>query len=353
MKDPITGGWSESGTDQAPADPLSATKEDIMSQSFSHGYALVVGVGKDLPVTIEDAKAVSGILVDPSRCAYPGDQVRLLASEGAQRNNIISGLNWLAKSAGQNDTAIVYFSGHGTENPDFYLVPYGFDWQNLAGTAISGTEFTELLCEIRAQKLLVLLDCCHAGGQAEVKNFIKSPMPSTAFDELARSSGRVVIASSRKDEVSWTGNPYSQFTMAVLEAFAGLGAFEQDGFARVLDLTLYVGRFVPDRTGDKQHPIIKVSNLQDNFAIAWYAGGSKAPKELPWRADTPVSRLIADSAEVASWRRRLANKRENLLLIEERMSEYVEFTDIPIQLLKNKRLTESEIDELQTRLQGR
>lgn len=324
-----------------------------MSQLFSKGYAVIVGVGADLPVTIEDAKAISGILIDPSRCAYPGNQVRLLTGAEAKRDNIISGLKWLAASAGQDDTAIIYFSGHGTENPDFYLVPYGFDWQNLAGTAIPGTEFTQLLREIRAQKLLVLLDCCHAGGQADAKGFIKSPLPPDAFDELARSSGRVVIASSRKDEVSFIGDPYSQFTMALLEAFAGHGAFEHDGFARVLDLTMYVGRFVPDRTGDKQHPIIKISNLQDNFAVAWYAGGSTTPKELPWRAGPAGLPPVPDSADVVTWRRMLVNHRENLMLIEERMSEYVEYTDIPLQLLKNKRRTESEIDVLQKQLQGR
>ena len=42
----------------------------------------------------------------------------------------------------------------------------------------------------------------------------------------------------------------------------------------------------------------------------------------------------------------LANYRENLLLIEERMSEYVEFNKIPLQDAKNKRLTEAKITDL-------
>jgi hypothetical protein len=324
-----------------------------MLQTFSHGYAVIVGVGEDLPVTVQDAKAVSDTLLDLSRCAYPLDQVHLLTGEEARRNNIISALNWLARSAGQNDTAIVYFSGHGTETPDFYLAPYGFDWQDLTNTAISGLEFTKLLREIRTQKLLVLLDCCHAGGQAEAKNFIKSPMPPAVFDELARSSGRVVIASSRKDEVSWTGNPYSQFTMAVLEALAGFGAFEHDGFARVLDLTLHIGRVVPDRTGDKQHPIVKVSNLQDNFAIAWYAGGSKTPKELSWLVNVFPPSIVADSAQITSWRRMLANYRDSLLLIDERMSEYVDYRTVPLDLVRNRQRTEAKIAELEFQLSRR
>ena len=44
-----------------------------MSESFQRGYALVVGVGADLPVTITDATAMATLLRDPARCAYPVD----------------------------------------------------------------------------------------------------------------------------------------------------------------------------------------------------------------------------------------------------------------------------------------
>lgn len=321
-----------------------------MSQLFSSGYAVVIGVGADLPVTVEDAHAIANQLRDPTRCAYPPEQVRLLTEESACRENILAALEWLREETGQDDTAIIYFSGHGTEIPDFHLVPFGFDWSNLKDTAITGQEFTERLRSIQAKKLLVLLDCCHAGGQAEAKDYKKSPLPSTAIQELGSSSGRVVIASSRKDEVSWTGHPYSQFTIAALEALSGYGAFEQDGYARVLDLALWVGRVVPERTNDKQHPIIKVSNLQDNFALACYAGGENAPKPLPWTATVPAIHTGLDSSQVATWQRMLMNYRENLLLIEERMSDYIEFVAIPLQLEKSRRQTEARIAELERKL---
>ncbi len=324
-----------------------------MPETFSHGHAVLVGVGADLPVTIADATAIHEILVDSTRCAYPRAQVRLLAGESARRDGIVAALQELAQTVGPNDTSIVYFSGHGTEMPDFHLVPYGFDWKDLGKTAISGKEFTDLLRQIRARKLLVLLDCCHAGGQAEAKEFKQTPMPVDVVSELGGSSGRVVIASSRKNEVSWTGNPYSQFTMAVVEALAGHGSFEQDGYARVLDLALYVGRFVPARTNDQQHPIIKVSNLEDNFAIAWYAGGETTPKKLPWQGGVPTPGTIHDSAQAETWRRMLKNYRDNIVLIEERMSEYVDFSAIPLQLIKSKQQTQTKIEELEARLGGR
>lgn len=322
-----------------------------MAQTYSQGYALIIGVGADLPVTIEDAQAISDLLLDSSRCAYRRDQVRLLVGGDARRESIISSLEWLAELAGPDASAIVYFSGHGIQTPDFHLVPHGFDWNDLGRTAIAGSEFTQQLRSVKSGRLLVLLDCCHAGGQAEAK----SPLPPGILEELGRGAGRVVIASSRKDEVSWTGRPYSQFTTAVLESLAGYGAFEQDGYARVLDLAMYVGRRVPERTGDKQHPIIKVSNLEDNFAIAYYAAGDGTPKVLPWTAAEATPPAAApDSADrqAQAQRRMLLNYRESLLLIEERMSEYVLATDVPLHLLREKRQVEGKVAELEERLRG-
>ena len=124
-----------------------------MSESYSQGYAVIIGVGADLPITIDDAQAISDMLVDTSRCAYPRNQVRLLVAENARRESIISSLEWLAESTGTDDTAIVYFSGHGIKNPDFHLVPYGFDWNNLGEMAIAGSDFTELLRSVKSGKL--------------------------------------------------------------------------------------------------------------------------------------------------------------------------------------------------------
>lgn len=324
-----------------------------MAETFRSGYAVIVGIGADLPGTVADATAMADLLRNPSRCAYPPEQVKLLTAEQADREQILAALHWLAQTAGPDATAIVYFSGHGMETPAYYLMPFGYNLKNLAGTAIAGEEFTARLRTIQAKKLLVLLDCCHAGGQAEAKGQTKSPLPPSAIDQLGGSSGRVVLASSRKDEVSWTGQPYSVFTAALLEGLAGYGAFEQDGYARVLDLTLWAGRAVPQRTGNKQHPIVKVSNLADNFAVAWYAGGAKSPQRLPWTpAALPALSGSQNASQAASWQRQIGSYRENLLLIEERMSEYVEFNEIPLQLVRNKRQVEAKIQDLERQLHG-
>lgn len=325
-----------------------------MTATFTHGYALVIGVGADLPVTVEDANAVADLLRDAGRCAYPSENVTLLSSQQARREPILAALDALASRASGNPdaTVIVYFSGHGLDTPQGHLVPFGYDISDLDNTAIPGPLFSEKLRAIQAKKLLVLLDCCHAAGQAEAKAppLPQTALPARALQELERGSGRVVIASSRKDEISHTGHPYSAFTNAVLQALAGYGAFEQDSYARVLDLAMYVGRMVPNRTHDKQHPIIKVSNLEDNFALAYYAAGEAQPRKLAWATAVPGITPGLDERQLAAWRRMLANKRENLLLIEERMSQYISQQDIPLQLIKNQRDTQKHIIELEKNL---
>ncbi|OUL17626.1 peptidase C14 [Nostoc sp. RF31YmG] len=320
-----------------------------MNNLFAHGYAVIIGVGADLPVTVKDATAIANLLCDPTRCAYPIEQVQLLTDEKARRRDILAALDTLAEQTSKDSdaTAIVYFSGHGLAVPDAHLMPFGYNLADLSSTAISGDLFTEKLRAIRAKKLLILLDCCYAARQADAK---APTIPPTVIAQLTQSSGRVVIASSRTDEVSYTGNPYSVFTSALLEGFAGYGAFEQDGLARVMDIALYVGRMVPERTQDKQHPIIKVANLEDNFALAYYAAGATPIKKLDWSFQAPSTLRDPNTPQIATWRQMLANKRESLLLIEERISEYVIYQDVPLQLIKAKRQTEQEITELEQKI---
>jgi hypothetical protein len=267
-----------------------------MSEQFKQGHALIIGVGADLPNTVDDAVGLTNILKDRERCAYPLPQVQLLTAETATRQHILAGLDQLAQ-VGEDATVIVYFSGHGYEvtstfGKATYLMPYGYDVNQLFATAVSGQELTAKLEAIPAQKLLLLLDCCHAGGLDPTKgpagmNMTKVPLPPEATTLLAQGSGRAVIASSQADELSYAGKPYSAFTLALIEALAGQGVSQQDGTVRLADLALHTRQMVPQRTKDRQHPILNFTQA-DNFVVAYYAGGEQAPKELPFTAEPEI-----------------------------------------------------------------
>lgn len=256
--------------------------------TFSDGHALIIGVGADLPTTVQDANALNDVLVDPSRATYPSNQVDLLTEAKANRQGVLDAFDRLIGRVEYNSdaTVIIYFSGHGgrierpDKPPEHFLVPYGYDPSRRADTAISGLEFTQKIEAIQARKLVVLLDCCHAGGVPALKEpgetFVKSPMPPALLNVLASGSGRVVVASSHEEEYSYAGTPYSVFTTCLLEALEGKGAVNQDGFARILDVLIYLFKHVPERASGPQHPFVKkVLDLGDNFPLCYYAGGSK------------------------------------------------------------------------------
>jgi hypothetical protein len=260
-----------------------------VSIAFSQGHAVVIGVGGDLPNTVDDAVGVANILRDPSRCAYPQGQVELLTSARATRENTLAALDALATVTNDRSTVLVYYSGHGERISSrtgefYYLLTQGYDLNKLDRTAVAGAEFADRLRAIRAQKTLVLLDCCHSGGLEAVKGpdlkLKPSAMPPEALTLLTRGSGRALIASSREHESSFAGKPYSAFTLALIEALCGLGAAKRDGYVRVSDLALYTHRMVADRTRDRQHPIFEYRDA-DNFILAYYAGGEAAPKRPP------------------------------------------------------------------------
>src|ERR1700728_3627973 len=132
-----------------------------MAETFQDAYAVVIGVGGDLPVTVADATAIARILCDLDRCAVPAENIQVLTEWDATCDGIVGALEELARKAKPNDIVTTYFSGHGAMLPadpeKRFLVPRDGNW-------LDGKKFTGLLRNIQARRLLVLLDCCYAGG---------------------------------------------------------------------------------------------------------------------------------------------------------------------------------------------
>lgn len=301
----------------------------MINNVFTDGYALLIGVGADLPVTVHDASALHALLIDTKRAAYPSEHVEVLTESGASRQSILNAFDRLARRVGNNpnSTVIVYYSGHGgrieyVDKPsEYFLIPYGYDPSNLSETTITGLEFTHKIEEIGAGKLIVLLDCCHAGGIPALKvpgtTFVKSAMPPTLADILVTGSGRVIIASSRDNEYSYTGRHYSIFTSCLLEALGGQATIDQDGFVRILDVLIYLFRYVPARAPGPQHPLVKkVLDLSDNFAICHLGGADE--KSLKQTSVNHPSALLLEMQ-----RHRLKQKYEALTLEWQLISEKV------------------------------
>jgi hypothetical protein len=263
---------------------------------YPQGHALLIGVANyqqvtDLPAAIlNDARDVAATLTSPGYCGYEPTNVVTLLDGQATRAAVLNGLTELAAPAGTDDTARVFFSGHGAVvgNPgaeDSVLVTVDTDLADIEGTSISSDEFAQALSQIKAKRVLVLIDACHAGGAAISKTLtdgkgheFKSGYSSNTFAKLAIGSGRALMASCRADEVSavFSGARNSVFTTALLAGLQGEADESGSGFIKLFDLFNYVAEEVPKQIPEDQHPIFKAENLEMNFAIALSQGGKKS-----------------------------------------------------------------------------
>lgn len=150
-----------------------------MSPYFHHGYALLIGINENqspefsLPVIQKDILALEKVLINPDMCAYKKDHIVTVLGKESTRTGIVKGIEWLRNKLAQdksgNTTALIFYSGHGwrdegTTPPGYYLVPYDACSSNLHLSSLRADDFASEIETIKPSRLLVILDCCHAGG---------------------------------------------------------------------------------------------------------------------------------------------------------------------------------------------
>ncbi|NEO62883.1 MAG: caspase family protein, partial [Moorea sp. SIO4G2] len=282
-----------------------------MPQQFNHGYALLIGVGESrysrlsLPVTVNDTQAIYAALIDPELCAYPdnNDHIRVLNNKEATRDNILEGLQWLQESAKADPeaTIFVYYSGHGLLNKEdnrYYLLQHDIKLTKLAASALSAEVFTEALRQIPAERLLVVIDSCHAAGMATSKDpeeiirevekvdieladefeDFQRVSPSKGFvEQLKQGKGRVVFTSSRGEEKSWIhpDGLYSIYTNHFLEALQGAANKPGDTEVKVSNLMNHLSKAVPEsvRKFYQKEQTPNFDMATEDFVIAKLKGG--------------------------------------------------------------------------------
>jgi hypothetical protein len=253
-------------------------------------YALIVGIADYQNITklpqVGDARDIAGLLVDPDRCGYRPENVTMLLDGAATQAAVRQGLVALAERSTKNSVAFVYFSGHGGRvesgpHAGEYLLPvdtvYPHD-EDLARSAISDAEFTRSLQLVQAQKVVVVFDCCHAGGIGQPRELGARPvlpgLSDNYYERLKTGRGRVILASSRPDEFSYVlpGAEYGLFTEHLLAGLQG-GVTSDDGVVRIFDLFEYLQPRVT-QSQPRQHPLFR-GELEENFAVSLYRGGAK------------------------------------------------------------------------------
>lgn len=275
--------------------------QESQKKLFSNGFAVIIGTGVDVHgnsalkyhSTINDAEWISEILTDESRCAYPKDQVKVLVGNGAKKEDIMSAFVWLAEKSTDESTVLIFFSGHGRrfkDEAETFIVPYGAS-KDCTQTIISGKELFMAIKAISAKKVILLTNCCWAGGvipnlsslgvgdSDEPFGLGNVPLSEEHIKKLSAGRGFAVLSSSRRNEVSYTGfrnykrgKAYSAFAAGICHGLLGIGLPATDGVVRISDLASFCQEFVRKKTKNHQNPYFDFDRA-DNFVVAHlYAG---------------------------------------------------------------------------------
>lgn len=278
----------------------------MTTNQFTNGYALIIAVNENrvpayaLPAVGRDAIALRDVLAHPRRCAYPPHNVRLLMGSAATRAGIEAGLSWLRErldaDPSGNATAVLFYSGHGVYSPadrSYYLLPYDAGTP-LAASLVRATDLAAEVEQVQPRRLLVALDCCHAGGMgikgdalAPGTGYQKMAAPAEVrpIAALSQGQGRAVISSSTADESSYirADRRMSIFTYHLVEALTGHAQPEGATEVLVSDVMGYVSRAVPRSAraayNVSQTPVYQMSG--ENFPVALVLGGAGAGKGQP------------------------------------------------------------------------
>ena len=264
---------------------------------FDRGRALIIGVANfetvgGLPAAVlNDALDTAETLKSSAYCGYPEANVTILTNNAATLVNIRKALADFAATATTDDTVAIFFSGHGARigrgaAATSALVPYDCKLTDVAGTTLGEAELSAAIAAIKAPRVIVVIDACHAAGAATLKaglgehgeDGICEGFDEKSLQQLARGTGRVVLASSRATETSlvFRRERNSVFTTAMLSGLKGAASAASDGTIRVFDLFNHVSETVRQSVPGRQHPVFKASDLEENFPVALALGGTKS-----------------------------------------------------------------------------
>lgn len=266
--------------------------------SFSAAHALVIGVGKyqyladrNVPIAAVDASEVAKTLQNEDLCAYPPTQITLLRDEQATRQHILTELDRLAQTLKPENTLFLFYVGHGHYATDgqYTLTTHDTQVENKRiqkGTGISEPELLEKLRQVKAARVLMVFNACHAGEisphfdlDAASESFGDAPPPEKLTAALlSTGEGRIIISACRPEQKSWVGSgKVSLFTNALLTGLRGDGMLVQNNQGYISAFSLYEhiyasAKAAAEKLGQEQEPELTVLRGVGPFPVALYKG---------------------------------------------------------------------------------
>ncbi len=256
-----------------------AREQCLLGRGFGKKFAVVVGISNyrnqsrdgltNLLFADDDAHDFSEAL---KRLGWKSSHIRTLVNERATKRNIEIALeSWLTK-AGRDDLIVLYWSGHGFQDPEVpervYFACYDTDI-SIPATGYRMDRVRHSLQERGARNVLFLADTCHAGKVITrgERGISVVPHLQKLREERKIPNGWIIMVGAETDRRAVENSSWSNgaFTHCLIEGILGKAdGFEsmgqKDGRITMGELQAYLKTAMPDETqrvlGVAKRPVI-------------------------------------------------------------------------------------------------
>jgi len=256
-------------------------KPTSVHQAVGQRWAVVIGISRyqDTRISLlryasDDAKSFYKWLISPSGGQYAPANVKLLLEQDGSFKDIRDALFVWLKQALEEDVVTIYFAGHGSpDSPDspenLFLLPYDAQYDSIATTGFPMWDIeTALKRFIKAKKVIVIADACHAGGVGQpfdiarrANRGLKLNPISTGLQRLTQVGDGICIISASDDNQfsqeskNWGGG-HGVFTYFLLQALTGDADYNEDKRVSLGELIPYLSEQVRRETRNAQCPTV-------------------------------------------------------------------------------------------------
>jgi hypothetical protein len=266
-------------------------------------WALVIGISqfedsqlKPLAYSSKDARDFADLLLDPKVGRFEASHVHALTSGEVTTRQLKQELNWLARSASEDDLVVIFLASHGTpRNYDTAEVNYiatsdtkVVPADDLFATSLPMADLSDIVrTRVKSLRTVIFLDTCHSGAattslpdRASAGAVDASASP-VALDRIRQGVGRVIMTSSKPDEVSSEGPPFQNgyFTHFLLLALR-----QNNGNATMDDVYAYMNQELPkaaQAVRRRQTPVLSRSDLGAEIVIGTPSGPDAGALRIP------------------------------------------------------------------------
>ncbi len=242
-------------------------------------WAVIIGVSRykdsripGLRYASKDAQSLYEWLIAQNGGRYSPSRVKLLTDESATTRNIKNALFGWLKRAIAEDMVLVYFAGHGSppspdEPENLFLLSYDTDFDMISSTGFPMWDVeTALKRFIKAERVVVIADACHAGGVGSAflqgrRAISIKPNTAAALQSLTNvGKGIAVITASDDKQLSQEGKQWGGghgvFTYHLLMGLKGDADYNNDNLVTLGELIPYLSQSVRRSTKNAQSPTV-------------------------------------------------------------------------------------------------